>query len=470
MPSGRRCAASPPPKRRQPDELALIEAAVGEGAADLVLVVDQFEECWTLAATADRERFLGVLAQAVSRHVRCVVTLRADLYDRPLQDQLVGQLVADGTFALPPLTPEALEEAVVRPARRNGVEFDEGVATAIVAEASAHPAGLPLLQFALAELYERRTDHRIRADALRELGGIGGAVGRRAEETYQALAPELETHARELFARLVAPGLGSPDTRRRARLGELSQATRDVADLFVQARLLVADRDLATREPVVEVAHEALLTNWPRLRGWLNDDRQWISQLQHLAVASRDWAASGDTEGELYRGSRLEAVLEALPERAQELNEEERAFVDASRVARDAEHERERRTNRRLRRLLTVAVCLVVVAVIAGLLAYNRQQAADRSRRSAEITTLASRSQALRPSNRDAAALLAIEANRLRPDNRVAGGAVLDIHRDPGFLGYHMLGGAEGARVQGALVPNSDTAIVSIGFRSPGRS
>ena len=224
-----------------------------------MLVIDQFEELWTLAGAADRERFLAVVAQAVSRRVRCVVTLRADLYDRPLQDQLVGQLVADGTFALPPLGAEALEEAVVRPARRNGVEFDEGVATAIVAEASAHPAGLPLLQFALAELYERRADGRIQAETFRELGGIGGAVGRRAEETYATLSPESQGRARELFARLVAPGLGSPDTRRRTRLGELSEASREVAGVFVEARLLVADRDLATREPVVEVAHEALL-------------------------------------------------------------------------------------------------------------------------------------------------------------------------------------------------------------------
>ena len=278
-----------------------------------MLVVDQFEELWTLAGAADRERFLAVVAQAVSRRVRCVVTLRADFYDRPLQDQLVGQLVADGTFALPPLGAEALEEAVVRPARRNGVEFDEGVATAIVAEASAHPAGLPLLQFALAELYERRVDGRIRAETLRELGGIGGAVGRRAEETYATLSPESRGRARELFARLVAPGLGGPDTRRRTRLGELSEASREVAGVFVEARLLVADRDLVTREPVVEMAHEALLTNWPRLQAWLDEDRQWIAQLQHLAISSRNWGASGDADGELYRGSRLEAVLEALP-------------------------------------------------------------------------------------------------------------------------------------------------------------
>ena len=319
-----------------PDELTMIEAAVAEGAADLVLVVDQFEECWTLAAAADRERFLGVLAQAVSRHVRCVVTFRADLYDRPLQDQLIGQLVADGTFALPPLTAEALEEAVVRPARRNGVEFDEGVATAIVAEASVHPAGLPLLQFALAELYEHRTDLRIGRTALRELGGIGGAVGRRAEETYRALAPELEIHARELFARLVAPGLGSPDdpaagtARRTVRAS--SRSGRPVRPRATprcrprsrhpragrRGRPRGADHELAAPAGVAE--HR--------------------SAMDLPAAASREsrreWGASGDTEGELYRGSRLEAVLEALPEHDDELNEEERAFVDASRRARDA--------------------------------------------------------------------------------------------------------------------------------------
>lgn len=449
------------------DELALIDAAVSQRGGDLVLVIDQFEECWTLAPTTERERFLSALAHAASCRVRCIATVRADLYDRPLRDQVIGQLVADGTFALPPLTPEAMEEAVVRPARRHGVEFDDGVATAIVAEAAAHPAGLPLLQFALAELYERRTDGRITAQALHDMGGVGGAVGRRAEETYQSLTPELQAHARELFARLVAPGMGSPDTRRRARLGELSQPAGDVADRFVQARLLVADREHATREPVVEVAHEALLTNWPRLREWLNDDREWIARLQHLATAARTWSEADDVDAELYRGSRLEAVLEALPERAHELNADEMAFIDASRLARDAERERERRTNRRLRRLLAAAVCLIVVAVLAGLLAYNRQVAANRSRRSAEITTLASRAEALRSSNRDAAALLAVEANRMRPDSESRAALFATFTRDPGFQGYHMLGGADGARVQGALVPNSDTAIVSIGFRSP---
>ena len=119
------------------DEAELIGAVVAESPAPLVLVVDQFEECWTLAESNERERFLSTLAIAGQHGVSCVVTVRADLYDRPLQHPVIGKHVAKGTFALPPLDTWALEEAVVRPAARHGVEFEEGVATAVVAEISA---------------------------------------------------------------------------------------------------------------------------------------------------------------------------------------------------------------------------------------------------------------------------------------------------------------------------------------------
>ncbi len=439
------------------DEVELIRALVRGGAGWLVLIVDQFEECWTIADAADRERFLGALAVARQHGVGCVVTVRADLYDRPLQHPLIGELVAQGTFPIPPLSPLALEQVVVEPAARNDVEFEEGVATAIVAEASAQPAGLPMLQFALAELYERRVDNRVTSQALLELGGIGGAVGRRAEETYAALSEEMQPYARELFGRLVMPGQGAPDTRRRARLSELSEPARHVADRFVAARLLVADRDLATREPVVEVAHEALLPNWQRLRGWLEADRRWLAQLHHLATASRAWNDSGRADSELYRGSRLESVLEALPEHAGELSDDERAFVEAGRCARDAVRTRELRTNRRLRRLLAAVAVALVVALVAGLLALTQRRGADRSRRSAEITTLVTRSLASRSSQRDVAALLAVEAERLRPDAASTSALFGSFSTDPGFMGYLKY---DGIRVTGAVVPGSNSALI----------
>ena len=411
-----------------PDPSALFQQAAADGAGPLALVVDQFEECWTLAGGSERERFLSALVVARTCGIQCVTTVRADLYDRPLQHALIGQLVADGTFALPPLSPQALEDVVVRPAERHGVDFDDGVVTAIVAETNAQPSGLPLLQFAMAEMYERRVDNHVTANALNDIGGLGGAIGRRAEEVYASLDDELKAHARQLFGRLVAPGQRGPDTRRRARFGELSEPDRLVADRFVGARLLVADRDLATREPVVEIAHEALLTNWPRLREWLDADRRWLAQLQHLAAATRSWDEAGRPDSELYRGSRLEAVIESFPEREQQLSDDEHTFIEASRTARDADQQRERLRSRRLRRLLVATSCVLVLAVIAGAIAVTQGRHARTSKRESQIEALVGRSLSLRATQRDAAALLAVEAFRLADTPRTRSALVLDVH------------------------------------------
>ncbi len=347
----------------------------------------------------------------------------------------------------------------MRPAESHGVDFEDGVVTAIVAEASAQPAGLPLLQFAMAELYEQRTDNCITSKSLDDLGGLGGAIGRRAEDIYRSLDDDMQAHARQLFGRLISPGHGGPDTRRRARHGELSEPTRTVADRFVQARLLVADRDLATREPVIEVGHEALLTNWPRLREWLDADRRWLAQLQHLATAARNWDESGQADGELYRGSRLEAVVEALPERRVQLNEDEHAFVAASLTARDAGRERERRSARRLRRLLVTTAGLLAIALVAGLIAFNQRQHARTIATSAELTTLASRSLSLRSSQRDLAALLAVEAWRRSPDVASKSALFGTFTFDPGFLGYlHYAGSTMAVAV---AIPGTTTMLVT---------
>jgi serine/threonine protein kinase/WD40 repeat protein/DNA-binding winged helix-turn-helix (wHTH) protein len=448
------------------DPIEWLREAAAEGDGNLMLVVDQFEECWTLADSAERERFLSAVVVAGSFGVRCVTTVRADLYDRPLQHSSIGKMVADGTFALPPLSPQALEEVVARPAERNGVSFDDGVVTAIVAEASAHPAGLPLLQFAMAELYERRVDNCVTSRSLQDLGGLGGAIGRRAEDIYNSLDDGMRAQTRQLFGRLVAPGQGAPDTRRRARISELSEADRTVADRFVQARLLVADRDLATREPVIEVAHEALLANWPRLREWLEADRRWLAQLQHVATATRAWEEAGRPDGELYRGSRLEAVLEALPDHSQQLSSDEHAFIDASRATRDSGLERERRNTRRLRRRLVATACLLVLALIAGGIALTqRQQArtaatdARAAQRDAEIAALVGRTLSMRGTQRDTAALLAVEAFRLNDTPRTRTALFSTFTSSVGYLGTDLLSDL-GTSTQGIVLPDGKTAFV----------
>ncbi len=226
----------------------------------LAVVIDQFEECWTRGTAERRDEFLTAIARVTDgepANVRVVATVRADMFDRPLQHPLLGHQSGDGAFVLSPLSPAQLDDAVVLPAARAGVTFDEGVVAHLVAEAAAQPGSLPMLQFTLTELYDRRVDATIGADALAALGGMSGTIGRRAEAVYESVGAAAQADARELFARLVIPGDGTPDTRRRARLGELSPGARAVAAAFVDARLLVTDREQATREPTVEVAHDS---------------------------------------------------------------------------------------------------------------------------------------------------------------------------------------------------------------------
>ena len=449
---------------------------VASAGGGLVLIVDQLEECWTLAAADEREAFLEALAAAATMSsaspVHVVVTVRADFYDRPLQHPVLGQLVSEGTVALPPMSPSELEDAVVLPAAPAGVSFDDGVVAAIVAEAVVWPGALPMLQFTLAELYERRVDGRITAACLDALGGIPGAVGQRAEAVFEQFDPAGRSSVRDVFARLVTPGQGAADTRRRARLGELPAASALAVDRFVDARLLVSDREVATREPVVEVAHEALLTRWPRLRDWVDEDRRWLGQLQHLAVAARSWDLAGRPESELYRGSRLEAAIEALPDRASELTDVEAAYVHAGQAVRDLSVDRERRSARRLRRLLVAVAVLLIAALVGGLIAYQQRQTAERNERLAQseerqaaLTALTSSAAALRSNRVDLAALLAVEAHKMAPSAATRSALFGTFTTSPGLMRIVPTDlETTGVNLDVSVIPDTDEIVVQDAF------
>ncbi len=298
-------------------------------------------------------------------------------------------------------------------------------------------------------------------------------------------------------------------TRRRARLSELTPPGCDVAEQFVAARLLVADRDPASREPVIGIAHEALLSHWPRLGDWLEQDRRWIGQLQHLASAARGWDDSGRPDGELYRGSRLEAAIEALPERHAELTDVELAFVEAGRAARDATLLREQRSARRLRRLLAAVAGALVLTLIAGAVAVvqrgrSRESAraaqaaetqavvaadearaaeeraltaadearaaeeraltaadeATAARQEAEIEALVGRIGSLRSTQRDTAALLAVEAFKLADTPRTRSALLSTFTQDQGFLDSHRLP-VENDLYFGIVLPDGERALVT---------
>jgi DNA-binding SARP family transcriptional activator/WD40 repeat protein/tRNA A-37 threonylcarbamoyl transferase component Bud32/type II secretory pathway predicted ATPase ExeA len=442
----------------EPDGLVALAADLTQDGERLVLVVDQFEELWTLVdVDAEREQFATLLAHATDTHdaLRVVVTLRADLYDRPLQHPSLGQVVRTATFAVTPMTSSELEEAIVEPAERVGVRFEPGLVATMVGDVVARPGALPLLQFTLAELYERRTNATVTAAAYAELGGIGGALASRAEQLYAESDPEERAQIRSLFTQLVTIGDDGDDLRRRATTDELGSVTPAVIERYRANRLLVTDHHPVTRQPTAEVAHEALLREWPRLRDWVEEDRDAIRFHRSVTEAAHEWQRQGRDESGLYRGPRL-AVADEIAARMT-LGSDARDFLAASHELADRERdEADRRAahqvrqNRRLRRLLAATVVVSVMALVFGGYAIGQRDRADRQRTQAQSATASAqldRALAEVPTlprkNRTLALLLAAQAHRLRPD-AASRTALFDALTDEPRLRFTMTGGHDG--------------------------
>jgi len=267
-------------------------------SGNLLLFIDQFEEIFTrVDDEATREHFLDSLREAISdqnSNLWLVITLRADFYDRPLQYEQFGEMLRARTEILLPMNSDELVQAISGPAERAGVHFETGMAVAIATDVIDQPGALPLLQYALTELFEERTDRTITQNAYEQIGGVQGALVRRAEETTLSLEPESQRAAHQLFLRLVTLGDGVEDTRRRVLRTELTTLQMDpkvmdiAIDSFGSARLLTFDRDPTTRSPTVEIAHESLLREWPRLREWLENSRADVRMQRALALSASE--------------------------------------------------------------------------------------------------------------------------------------------------------------------------------------
>ncbi len=351
-----------------------------ESGGELVLVIDQFEELYTMTGEQERNEFLEALAAAVvdpHGRLRIVVTLRADFYDRPLASAQVGNLFDQDAIAVTPLSAEELERAIVGPAERVGASVEPALVSAIIHDVSSAPGALPLVQFALTETFERRSGSLMTLESYRSLGGVMGALARRADEVHDAATDIGQADLRRLFIRLITPGEGTEDTRRRIKLSDLPAIDPGIVTACGEARLLSFDHDQATREPTVEVAHEALIREWSRLRSWLDDDRDGLRMLRHLDSASQEWEAAGRPTAELYRGGRLEAIEEWAPEHADDLSTREQEFLDASLAQRTAAEASEQKTQRRLHRLLAGVAIVAAMALIASGIAFQQRSQAS---------------------------------------------------------------------------------------------
>lgn len=340
-------------------EARLAEAGEGPPAQRVLVVVDQFEEIFTLCADEqERVAFVDRITAAADGGTRIVLGARADFFARCAQYPRLVAALRDHQVLIGQMDADSLRSVVRQPALRAGMKVEAALVEAIVAESLGEPGALPLVSHALFETWKRRSGTTMTLAGYRKAGGVHGAIAQTAERVYTSLDDDTRSFARDVFLRMTALGEGTEDTRRRVTRAELLDEQHHATDLL--ARL--ADARLITLgEDTVEVAHEALIRCWPRLTGWLAEDREQLTSHRRLTNAATDWDDHGRDEGLLYRGVRLGEWDERDTAR---LNRIEREFLTAGRRQAQAERNATRRRTRLL--LIGLTSFAVVLALLAG--------------------------------------------------------------------------------------------------------
>lgn len=407
-----------------------------EAGSRLVLVVDQFEEVFTACPdAAQRAAFFDTLVRAADRddgRVLAVLAVRADFYGGCAQHPRLARLLGSNHVLVGPMRPGDLEQAIVGPAARAGLVVEPDLVARLVEETTGQTGGLPLLSTTLLELWQNRTGNRLTMAAYERTGGVRGAVARLAETAYDRLTPPEAATARHILVRLAGAGEAEAAVRLQVPLAELdldrSESARRVLDVLTENRLLTVGGE------TVEVAHEALLREWPRLRGWLEHDAEARRVHRHITLAARDWDAGGRDPGELYRGARLASAIDFAAEHGDALNELERLFLDEARMVSERDALRSRRMNRRLRAQLAGALVALVVAAVAGIVALDQRSDARDAATVADAQRLGA--QALTDDRLDRALLLARAGVELDDSVATRGNLLATLLRvQPGSLG-----------------------------------
>jgi WD40 repeat protein len=459
----------------------------------LLIVVDQFEELFTMSFDEEERRtFVSALVAAAHSPAprgengsappvatAVVLGLRADFYPQVLRYAQLAGVLQDAQFVVGPLAAVDLRRAIVEPAVKANVQIDDGLVELLLREAVPGQAAsapdlfqagaLPLLSHALLATWQRAERGRMTTAAYLSSGGISGAVARTADEVYDDLSAVQRAIARRVFLRLVNLGDDTPDTRRKITPAELEGLADSPAELdeviehFVEARLLTM------ASATVEISHEALLTAWPRLRRWIDADRDGLRLQRQLADAAVQWRNLQREPGALYQGGRLDSVRDwgGPAATGRDLNPLEIEFVTAS-LAREREEESAtRRRTRRLKRM--VAALVVLVLLTAGLAGYSgwKRGTANNERDLAMSRQVASTANRLRATDPALAAQLSLAAYRIAPTME-ARSSLLDATGLPPVTrivrpsrgGQNVVLSPDGRTLYGGGTGPSDTAVL----------
>ncbi|MEU1936590.1 helix-turn-helix domain-containing protein [Streptomyces coeruleorubidus] len=388
-----------------------------DGEQDTWVIIDQFEELFTLCHDREeRDRFLGLLlgAREPESRLRVVVAVRGDFYGHCAEHRELAEAVSHANLLVGPMSGDELREAVTGPATTAGLNVERVLTARIIEEAGDQPGALPMLSHALLETWRRRRGRTLTLAAYEEAGGVRGAIAATAEQVYGDLDEGQARTARRILLRLIAPGDRTADTRRPASRSELGTGELDVLERLAAARLVTLDGD------TVELAHEALITGWPRLAGWIEESRDRLRAQRILGEAARAWEELDRDPGALFRGSRLERAEELFGRQREkddtdDLTRLERAFLTASAAARDAERDAGTRAARRTRALAVGLCVFLVLALTAGLVAWQRDRVGEEEAAKATARRLATVAESLRATDPRTASLLGAAAWRIAP-------------------------------------------------------
>ncbi|MEV7872474.1 hypothetical protein AB0P17_41650 [Streptomyces sp. NPDC088124] len=423
------------------------------------LIVDQFEELYTLCHDTDErvtfiERLLA--ARKPDSRLRVVIAVRADFFGRVTEYPGLAKALQGATLLAAPMSTGELRQAIVKPAQEAGLIVERELTTRLLSEVEGEPGALPLMSHALLETWRRRRSRALTITAYEAAGGLHGAVAQTAENFYTELTRSQTWAARRLLLRLITPGEGTADTRRPADRAELlscgpPSVMEPTLERLARARLITLDGTS------VDLAHEALITAWPRLRGWIDEDRRRLRVQRQLTEAASTWEQLGRDDGALYRGIRLAEADDILAQGRHELTPTEHAFLTASSAEQTKGH-------RRLRHVLigvSTALCLALIA--AGAAVWQWRTAEDQQEVAA-YRALVAEAGNLRTSQPQLALRLGLAAHRLHPSAETRR-AVADTMLHSSFQGMTTL--ESGTEARGSVLSHNGRTLA---IRAPGAS
>jgi TIR domain len=319
------------------------------GTDRVLIVVDQFEELYTLTTDEEaRRRFVDELLAASSRagsKANITLTLRGDFVGKALAYRPLSDRLQDAQINLGPMTREELECAIRKPAEKIQLEFEPGLVRRILNDVGDEPGNLPLLEFVLKEHWDKRHGRILLNESYDAMGGLHGAVATKADELFKGLSSAEQKVLQRIFLRIVRPSAESGlDTRRRAAFTELPPEGKELVVKLSDERLLVTNQSASGLEQTVEVAHEALISNWSTLRAWVNEDREFLLWRDRLGPLVAEWERVQESDEAVLRGPLLIEAQKWFDHRSQDLSDQERKFISASREERErlAREEKER--------------------------------------------------------------------------------------------------------------------------------